>query len=298
MERVVMPEASEADQNVLCLYHDDADGRCSAAIVRKALGPEVILVAMDYEFAVPWSEIEAADKILIVDFSFPLDQMQRMMSQAEVIWIDHHKTSLEALESLSDMPGLRSLEEAGCVLTWRYFFPDQTVPDAVRYVGDRDVWRFAYEHTAAFGEGLFQEASHPSNDALWKPLLENDQALVLKLIERGEILYRARMNQIRRLVKREGFEVKFEGHRTLAINSHGSGDLGHHMCQEGYEVAYCYIDRYHNGKLLTKVALFSETIDVAELASRFGGGGHPGAAGFSFIRSDSPFPGGAEVKYD
>jgi oligoribonuclease NrnB/cAMP/cGMP phosphodiesterase (DHH superfamily) len=290
--------ASEENQVVLCMHHNDADGRCSAAIVRRALGAGVMMREMDYEVVpIPWDDIAAAGKILIVDFSFPLEHMQRMMSMAEVIWIDHHKSSLEALADLNDLPGLRNLEEAACVLTWKFFFPDQAVPIAVNYIGDRDVWRFAFEQTAAFCEGLFQENTHPSNDALWAPLLDGDDEMVHRLIEIGEILYQARMKQIERRVKQDTFEVEFEGHRTLVINSRGSGDLGHAMCREGYEVAYCYIDGYHNGRMLTNVALFSEEVDVSVIASRFSGGGHPGAAGFTFERTGNPFPGKAEVGF-
>ena len=290
--------ASETSQVVLCLHHNDADGRCSAAIVRRALGPGVMLREMDYELIpLPWDEIAAAGKIVIVDFSTSLEHMQRMMSTAEVIWIDHHKTAIEALAELSDLPGTRNLDEAACVLTWQFFFPDQEVPEAVQYIGDRDVWRFAYEQTAAFGEGLFQEHTQPANDSLWRPLLDGNEEAVSRLVEHGGILHRSRMKQVKRLVKRDAYEAQWEGHRTLAINARGSGELGHSMCQEGYEVAYCYIDRYINGRMITKVALFSEAIDVAEIASRFGGGGHPGAAGFSFLRNGFPFPEGSEVTF-
>ena len=292
-------DASEEKQVVLCMHHNDADGRCSAAIVRRALGVEVLLREVDYEVVpIPWDDIAAADKIVIVDFSFTLEHMQRMMSTAEVIWIDHHKTSLEVLADLNDLPGIRDLDEAACVLTWQFLFPDQDVPMAVRYIGDRDIWRFAYEQTAAFYEGLFQENTQPSNDELWTPLLDGDDETVQRLIETGEILYRARLEQIKRRIEQDAFEVQFEGHRTLAINSRGSGNLGHAMCREGYEVAYCYIDGYHNGRMLTKVTLFSEEVDVSEIASRFGGGGHPGAAGFTFRRTGNPFPVEAEVGFD
>jgi len=263
------------------------------------MGRDVVLKPMDYEFIpIPWEEVETAAKIVIVDFSFPLEDMRRMMNSAELIWIDHHITAIESLKQLSDLPGLRSLDEAGCVLTWRHFFPDQKTPDAVRYVGDRDVWRFAYEHTAAFGEGLRQENTDPTNDPLWEALLEDDDELVRRLIEHGDILHRARLKKVKRLAKREGFPVMFEGHKTLAINYPGSGELGHSICQNDNTVAYCYVDRYHNGRLITKVALFSETIDVSKIATKFGGGGHPGAAGFSFERRESPFPADAEVIFE
>ncbi len=289
-------ESNRPTKTTVCLYHNDTDGRCSAAIVRRALGTDVLLRAMDYEFrSVPWEDLETAGKVVIVDFALPLEDMRRISDTAELIWIDHHKSAIEELAVMSDLPGRRSTHEAACVLTWQEFFPDQPIPDAVKYVGDRDIWRMALEETPAFGEGLFQEDTRPANDVLWQPLLDGDRELVRKLIEHGKILHQARLRNIWRRVAREGSEVQFEGHKTLVINDRGSGELGVYSRQRGYEIAYCYIDRYHEGKLITRVTLFSSQVDVSEIARKFGGGGHPGAAGFSFERTSGPFPEGADV---
>jgi oligoribonuclease NrnB/cAMP/cGMP phosphodiesterase (DHH superfamily) len=276
--------------SLLCLYHDDADGRCSAAIVRRALGPSVELRAIDYGEVIPWELIEKSRKVVIVDFSLPLEDMRRVQKTSELIWIDHHKTSLEALSELNDVAGVRSLEEAACVLTWRMFYPGQTVPRAVIYVGDRDIWRFAYDETAAFGEALRQEDTRPWNDKLWKPLLDDEINRVEEMIERGAVLHQARMLRIEREIKRYGFEVIFEGHRTLAINARGGGEMGAQIRKLGYEIGYCYIEAEQNGNLRTFVTLYSDRVDVSEIARKFGGGGHPGAAGFSIERTGSPFP--------
>jgi hypothetical protein len=197
---------------------------------------------------------------------------------------------------MQDIPGLRSLNDAACVLTWRTFFPDQPVPKAVLYVGDRDTWRFAYDDTAAFSEGLHQEDTRPWNDALWKPLLDDDSDRVKKLIQLGTVLHQARVRRIQRQIKRYGFEVSFEGHNTLAINARGSGEMGALIRQQGYEIGYCYIDAVQNGELVTFVTLYSDRVDVSEIARKYGGGGHAGAAGFSFERTGGPFPPQAVVE--
>jgi nanoRNase/pAp phosphatase (c-di-AMP/oligoRNAs hydrolase) len=41
------------------------------------------------------------------------------------------------------------------------------------------------------------------------------------------------------------------------------------------------------------VTLYSDVLDVSAIAAKFGGGGHRGAAGFQFHRSDRPFPPGS-----
>ena len=279
---------------VLCLYHDDGDGRCSAAIVRRAFGKSVILQPIDYGDPVPWESIERVKNVIITDFSLPVEIMERIIATTPLMWIDHHKTALEDLKKLADLPGKRAMDRAACVLTWEFFFPEIPLPKAVAYIGDRDIWKHEFPETKAFNEGLFFEDSRPFNDQLWEPLLGDDPDFVSNLIERGEMLYQARMLSIERSINRKGYEVEFNGYRTLAINGHASGELGESIRQKGYEIGYCYSEGVQNGVLMTFVTLYSDQVDVSEIARKYGGGGHPGAAGFSFRRSDRPFPKGSE----
>jgi len=284
--------------STLCIYHNDTDGRASAAIVRRALGSEIALCEMKYGDSFPLDEILVADHIIIVDFSLPREDMQRLAAYHQFTWIDHHKSAIEEMSDLSeDWPGVRQTDEAACVLTWRYFFPDKPIPRAVVLIGDRDIWRWDERETGAFNEGLYQLNTNPYNTKLWKPLLNNDRALVKEIIERGSILREARLRNIQSATARYGFVVIFEGHRTLAVNLRGSGDLGEHIRNCGYEIAYCYIDNLVDGELFTFVSLYSKEVDVAKIAQRFGGGGHRGAAGFHFKRESAPFPTEADVSY-
>jgi nanoRNase/pAp phosphatase (c-di-AMP/oligoRNAs hydrolase) len=70
--------------------------------------------------------------------------------------------------------------------------------------------------------------------------------------------------------------------------------MGEYIRHAGYEMAYCYIDVARKGRLQTVVTLYSDVVDVSEIARKHGGGGHRGAAGFQFDRTDRPFPPGSE----
>lgn len=281
----------------LCLHHNDADGRASGAIVRRALGQEVRLYEVNYGDSLPWQELLAAEHVLIVDFSLPKADMLQLAAGRKLTWIDHHISALQEMQDVAlHWPGIRSIDEAACVLTWRYFFPDQPLPRAVILIGDRDIWRMAETDTRPFNEGFYQENTRPDNDSFWEALLSDDHELVNGLIERGQIFLEARMRTIRRYVKHYGFAVRFEGCRTMAVNRNGDGDLGEYIRNLGYDIAYCYIDGEQNGRLMTFVTLFSNSVDVSVIAQKFGGGGHRGAAGFSFERAASPFPSGATVE--
>ena len=283
----------------ICFHHNDADGRASGAVVRYAMGKEVHLVEVDYDhLSLPWDLIEKAEKVIVVDFSFPLAWMNRIAKGRELIWIDHHISAIKEFRDISDAwPGLRDIEEAACVLSWKYFFPNRPVPKAIILIGDRDIWRWAEKDTGAFGEGINVRDTRSENDALWEPLLEEDPQTFEEILREGTRLREIRLKEINTLVARRGFEVKSFGERTLAINTPGNGDIGQRSRDLGYEIAYCYEDRMELGVLSTSVTLFSREADVSVIAKKFGGGGHQHAAGFSFPRANSPFPPGADVQF-
>lgn len=281
----------------LCLHHNDSDGRASGAIVRLALGSAVQLYEIDYGDPVPWDRVWQAEQVVIVDFSLPLAEMQKIAQARSLVWIDHHISAIKEMgETAKSWNGIQDIAEAGCVLCWHYFFPHQPTPTAIVLIGDRDIWRLAEPDSPAFNEGLIHEHTQPENDALWLPLLQEEPSALQGLMQRGKILLEARLKTIRRQVSRFGFQVLFEGYRTLAINRSGDGDLGHHILSLGYEVAYCYIDGYQNNTLTTFVTLYGDQVDVSVIAKKFGGGGHRGAAGFSFLPGSKPFPAGADVQ--
>ena len=285
--------------SILCLYHDDADGRACAAIIRRKLGSDVFLKPMNYGQPTPWALIDQADRVIIADFSLPLDKMKSISSEHHLVWIDHHQSALQDLGSVADhWDGIRDTSEAACVLTWKYYYPEKDLPRAVILIGDRDIWRWEEQDTGPFNEGLHHRDTDPHLDELWSPLLNDDSSLVEKIIQEGALLFQARLKEIKRAVNAYGYEVDFEGHRTLAINRRGTGDLGARIRELGYELAYCYLDIWEQGQLVTKVTLYSETLDVSQLAKRYGGGGHPGASGFQFSRREIPFPPGADIKFN
>ncbi|NIM96285.1 MAG: hypothetical protein GTO18_21515 [Anaerolineales bacterium] len=104
--------------------------------------------------------------------------------------------------------------------------PSEPEPKVVTYIGDRDIWRHAYPETIPFGEALLHEDTRPENDDLWEPLLDDEGCRIETLVTRGNILYDARKMHNSRMISRCGYEVEFEGYRTLAINVPGTGDLG------------------------------------------------------------------------
>ena len=207
--------------------------------------------------------------VYIVDFSFPAKVMGDIKSQAkEVLWFDHHATSVEIQKELGW--GLVDLSECGSTLTWRELFPGEDPPPILGYIKDKDLWQWKLEGSRAVSEAL----ADLFRGNFFEKLLEVDPR---SLIKQGEGLMLRKKERVDEIVNR-GFETILDSHRAYAANCHGdTSDVGERINKDlGFPVAVMF---HHNGKKWVH-ALRSTAVDVSKIAQKFGGGGHPQAAGF------------------
>lgn len=294
----------------LIIYHDDADGRCAAAIVHRdpllrqpGVAAEITCVPMQYQDAVPWEAIGSLEKdqdeCWILDFSFPLPVMRKIRCEVGryVAWIDHHKTALAACGTLlADWPGLRVSGVAACLLTWRYLHPQQPEPLPVAYIADRDVWHFHYGDKTRWFHAAYlhhQDETHPASP-LWDRWLGPEDARhaaeLPALLAEGRLLHEHRINGLMAKARRLGYEGRLAGLpgdcTVLNINLPGSGDLGQIARDWGYDVCHCYVEEHDGaGHLIRNHTLYSARHDVGEYCRQRGGGGHRGAAGYVEVLS-------------
>lgn len=87
-------------------HHNDLDGYVAAhaawrACWRRLIPSELILLhEMSYGKEFPFSEIGNEDVVIIVDYSLPVNDMQKLLDITPcVIWIDHHKTAIEMYDN-------------------------------------------------------------------------------------------------------------------------------------------------------------------------------------------------------
>jgi len=268
---------------MLVFHHNDADGRCAAAIVKRwheqnseaHHNERIVFQEMDYKDPVNFALIEE-ETVVVVDFSLKPDDMNRVCDLARfVVWCDHHAT---AKDYNYNVLGLRDFIDkglSGCELTWRYFFPDDEIPYGIRLLGDYDAWRLETAPLCfRFYEGLKLEDQRPQS-LLWQGIIES-QDYVNRIMERGLAAIKYRDNYCRELRHAFGYETTIAGNRAYALNAFRFGSGGHGEKFKEYPVCIAYI---HDGTRFT-VSLYSETVDVGAIAKSFGGGGHKGAAGF------------------
>lgn len=268
-------------------HHNDLDGRCSAAILNIYFSKDMKLdkqfIEIDYKDEIDVDAIEEEELVYILDFSFKPEVMRRVKERTKkIIWIDHHKTAME-YSYKEDTAGLRDTGDAACALTWKYFFHDQESPAFVDLIADYDTWTFALEDSMPFHEGMKIVDNGPTAK-IWKTMLGNP-AIINEIVESGYICIDYRDNYCKEMRQAAGYKVILDGHVGYALNVYGFGSsaFGDVIDRDDIEMVVSYI---HDGKQYT-VGLYSQKIDVAEIAKLHGGGGHTGAAGF--VCKELPF---------
>jgi len=273
----------EDKKNIIVIHHNDADGRCAAAIVnQKFQGQPIDFIEMDYAKVLPLGEIGKDEMVFIVDFSLKPEVMVKLLEiTPNVIWCDHHATA-KAYDYGREMAGFRDFSDkglCGAECTWRYLNGINVFPWGLNLLGDYDSWRMKLKPSCLeFYEGLKLRPQHPSSET-WIKLLSDSTDWVHEVMAQGRAVIEYRDIYCEEMNKAFGFATEFEGLKIWVTNIYrfGSQAYGDRMQQYDACVA-CAFDG-----IKWTVSLYSEkpNVDVSLICKKYGGGGHKGAAGFT-----------------
>jgi uncharacterized protein len=274
---------------ILIYHHNDNDGYLSAAIADLSLKDrryaEVQFRVGNYDGVEDEEAVKWADTVYILDYRLPIGMMDGYFDK--IIWIDHHKTAMEELskiESSRGKPfmGIREVGKAGCLLCWEYFFGNTgQIPEVLKFVNDRDVWNWEYgEDTAVFHEAtrMFMK-----DYKRWQDLLQDDTYTKGYLAKARPML-----DYIRHVIDEYNssysWEGMFEGHRVVFLNGTGtlSGELHKRLREDHPDTLFAVVFMVREDKIT--VGMYRRDgvnyPSLGKIATRWGGGGHDGAAGF------------------
>jgi oligoribonuclease NrnB/cAMP/cGMP phosphodiesterase (DHH superfamily) len=277
-------------------HHNDADGRCAAAIVWKKFHKDVSdidFVEMDYAKVPDLSSINKDEPVVIVDFSFKPDVMSKLLEITQnITWCDHHATAAEYDYGCS-LAGYRDFSDkglCGAECTWRHYFADSEIPDGLELLGDYDAWRMKLRpQCLEFYEGLKLVEQCPRS-SVWEVLLfprGDVQALanIKELTTSGAAAIRYRDSYCAEMRKAFGFPTVFEGLQVFVTNIYRFGSQGFGDNMQKYDA--CAACVYDGAKWTISLYSVKTEIDVSVVCKLHGGGGHKGAAGF--VAGEFPF---------
>lgn len=278
--------------SIMILHHNDADGRCSAAVAIKYLKQyDFTWIARELDYEQEIGDIpEGIVTIYVLDLSFSPKIMRKLVEKYDVIWIDHHITAIEKLDEFKDLIGIRRDGTAACILTWEHFLPEQDMPAACKYIGDRDVWKFEYgELTENFHELFLVHDPNPESP-VWDEWFKGIDPAEMTF---GALLRRANLRDIRNHVDQHAWPMDLylknaEGKSSIASGAKVNmsdkrqfSEAGSYLLNEkGMDFVWLFFEGMMDGRRIRYNSMRSIDYDVGQYALERNGGGHFRASGF------------------
>lgn len=291
---------------MICIYHSrDLDGFCSAAIVKHKY-PDCKLIGYDYGEAVPWDLIGDDVSIIMVDVSFPMEDMHELLSKGELIFIDHHigkmidfikyfelpdlkeqinnKQLIDFYRHFEGMP-LRAYMQEGksaCELTWEYFFHNTITPYGIKLLGRYDTFRQSegdwLNETLPYQYGMRLVATSPETipDALFNGKIPEVKA--------GKIVLQYQ-SQLNARNAKYAFEKNLLGYKAICINGSEFNSLAFDTVYDPDKHDIMVVFRFENGKWKFSIYTTHPEIDCSSIAKQFDGNGHRAAAGMQLLKN-------------
>lgn len=190
----------------------------------------------------------------------------------------------------------------GAYLSWNHFF-DPFPPMLIQYIDTRDRWVWQIPQAEELTEGLFarwydhlaqpqtltESIAHSDRDsalygAQWLNQIIDAPGHIADLIREGKPAVQIRQAEVESILKESLTNVIINGEvYPLADGSKHRSWLGHTILSRGHNYAFSY--RYEqNEEFIYMRVNAAPGYRANRLAALFEGGGHPGAAGFTFQR--------------
>lgn len=253
--------------------------------------------------------------------------IEAVKQNVPVFWFDHHASSLEMLDKLNPLsqdalilktlPGIRNVGYCATELVWIYYNPNEPIPRAIELIDDYDSFKLKWPESMYLNyafysvKGLmdinpksadwsyltagYSDPWHRMNDPV---NAENRSPKVLldRLLDYGKMYKEVIDDHNARVMKENGFTARIRGFEDTTAVFLGTSDYGSMVFGD-----YLRTKDHPDGKYDAAISMriMGDIIDCSvytpedakpnakEIAEKFGGGGHAGAAGFIIRSIDS-----------
>lgn len=281
---------AQTSKKIIVFYHDDEDGFTGAWAAWKKLKDKAIYISINYgRYSNDYFLQISGKEVYFIDYSIDLNGMKKLAEKNKVILIDHHVSSKEIANSL---PGsLYDVNQSGATLSWQYFHPGKKTPRFVLHIEDSDIWKFKLPFTKEISAAIeLCNFDFKTWDKIINTFESKSKKKALEIIKTGRVILKYQDSLANKVVE-HGHKAIFEGHESFVVNSPILiSEIGHKIYEDTGKIAIIWSHRKKSDNKKIIVSLRSDgKINVAELAEKYGGGGHKAAAGFA-IEGDINFP--------
>ena len=300
-------------------HHNEMDGRFAAALIyeyEKKNYDEIETYEIDYARKIP--QVTDADTVYFVDYSFTesenIGYLVRLVDAgAYVVWIDHHKSSAEFVNSgfldnlvqhNDNIEIFINTKYCATFLCYKYCTENITlgvknnemnavnVPLAINYVDSWDTWKHEFADCTAFMYGFMSKNLDIEDicGAVADNIFDNKATVspfVNECVSIGKCIIKYLDTDNKRMCETFGFEFNINYFGTLykcfALNANVNSKAFDSIIAR-YDIVCPF--KFNGEKYIYSLYTQKDDVQCDKIASslgkynRLGGGGHSKAAGF------------------
>jgi oligoribonuclease NrnB/cAMP/cGMP phosphodiesterase (DHH superfamily) len=254
-------------------YHKNcSDGFGAAWVAYNKFGEEASYIPVSHDDELVFER----DSInYFLDFSPKEKYISSLEKQSKEIYIiDHHISSFDYLKDKDYY--YFDVDHSGCVLAWKFFFPDKRVPRLLDYIEDRDLWKNSMYKTS---EVFLYTNTVPYSFDSWNELADDLEENLNQVISIGESISKYRNILIGKIANNKHI-LRIGGFKVESINSPLFQSYMLSKDYTGKDFMSCY---YYDGEryIFSLRSSKDSKVVLSDIAKIYNGGGHKNAAGFS-----------------
>lgn len=276
----------------LCIYHGACTDGVAAAWAYHCAYPGATFYPGVYGNPPPWGLIAEHDIVAMVDFSYHraiINQMIHSHRNTRFEVYDHHASAKDALEPLleaGELHGVFDMDRCGAMITWdEVCGPAVSVkrPPLLDYIDARDRW---VKPTPTLGYNLDHVTFGLRTISHADPIDFNEWTMVMNdvgyLARAGASVYKYYQQLVEAAVA-EARYVTFDGIENVPVVNTSyalASDVGHVLAHGSEAKMACMWWQQADGRYVASLRSTPDGPLVSDIAVKYGGGGHPHAAGF------------------
>ena len=271
--------------NYICFYHSPCNDGEMAKNIWKLKHPKTVFfpwIHSNENDNLKFLNIFEKEHIVFLDYC---PKKEYLNNKNKYLIIDHHQNAINNIVENDNIKLYCDIKRSGCMLTWDYLFPNTPYPISVFHIGNADIFNFSDKETEAFS--LFYKNFNLSPNELLN--LKKDDGIYEKIIIGGVNLiakYKITALTYFYIYKTEYEYINSNKYKVLLINC-DQYNLNKYLIEiakinfEDYNILK--IKRKKGDKIYYSLRSLDGTpVDI--LARKYGGNGHPMAAGYTLIK--------------
>lgn len=205
---------------------------------------------------------------------------------ASFVVLDHHASAQGDLAEVDGAYKVFEMAQSGATLSWDFFNRGVPAPPLLRYVEDKDLWRWALRSSAEVTAAL---GTVPHSFPVWAELVSRGEAGIEELMAKGAAILKYKNSVVEahvqraqpcRLASAPGFQGMVVNASTVA------SEIGNALATlPGVDFGLMWSYEHASKTYRVSLRSASDAVDVSIMAKAFGGGGHRRASGFTFAGS-------------